>query len=587
MITNTGKNILAKYLVGQTPAYASYIAVGCGPKPMSKLEFDVVGRGISPQGFATITVEDSEFEVGMAIDVVGVNDKMDGTHKVTDVITKPNSTKTYVRYVIPGYSLGEVTFLEQSTPFGVVRPNFKSKTKLDFEMFRVPIISRGYVTEEAGTTDEFGNPEKISKVVLTAELPSTDRYEISEIGVFSAKSNPLAANIDSRILYSFASNEGWQYHNAETGNVSAITTINGRLDGVAKDNRIKAETVGSNQVFQSTGSNDIFLDTLRIKRFEQPRFLDNTIFISGIDSNISVTPTTGKLGVLSEWQASSPISISSVALASGVATITTASAHNRAAGDLIKVTGVDVQGETFDGTFIVKSVTSTTISYDRTGIPNVSSTPTLAGSVILARRSSHIHLTNTKTPFEKNSPVDELQFAFSVVNADGVPISEETVDTPDKVRVMVEFTSNDAYGEGQYARLETDIYHVPNVKPEGYEDRTDIPANKSNVIQTDLTKNRYFVVSKQLQELTKSPGFTWDSVKNVKVYASVMVDDLPVQDFYVCLDGLRFENVSTQNPVYGLTGYSLVTNNIDGYPSTIIKSPNTSNYIEFRFAVDI
>lgn len=34
MITNTGKNILAKYLVGQAPAYASYIAIGCGAKPL-------------------------------------------------------------------------------------------------------------------------------------------------------------------------------------------------------------------------------------------------------------------------------------------------------------------------------------------------------------------------------------------------------------------------------------------------------------------------------------------------------------------------------------------------------------------------
>ena len=35
MITNTGKNILAKYLLGQAPAYASYIALGCGAKPLA------------------------------------------------------------------------------------------------------------------------------------------------------------------------------------------------------------------------------------------------------------------------------------------------------------------------------------------------------------------------------------------------------------------------------------------------------------------------------------------------------------------------------------------------------------------------
>jgi hypothetical protein len=35
MITNIGKNILAKYLIGQAPAYASHIAIGCGAKPVN------------------------------------------------------------------------------------------------------------------------------------------------------------------------------------------------------------------------------------------------------------------------------------------------------------------------------------------------------------------------------------------------------------------------------------------------------------------------------------------------------------------------------------------------------------------------
>ena len=37
MITDKGKAIFAKYMIGQTPAYASYIALGCGPKPSSSL----------------------------------------------------------------------------------------------------------------------------------------------------------------------------------------------------------------------------------------------------------------------------------------------------------------------------------------------------------------------------------------------------------------------------------------------------------------------------------------------------------------------------------------------------------------------
>ena len=86
MITNIGKNILAKYLVGQTPSYASHIAVGCGPKPL-----------------------------------------------VSD-----NTT---------------------------TMPDYSNKSSLEFEMFRVPIISRGFV-------DEGG----VSKVVLTAELPTQERW---------------------------------------------------------------------------------------------------------------------------------------------------------------------------------------------------------------------------------------------------------------------------------------------------------------------------------------------------------------------------------------------------------------------------
>ena len=94
MITNTGKGIIGKYMLGQAPAYASYLAVGCGPQPLQ-------------------------------------------TEDVSD--------------------------------------DFATKTNLDFEMFRVPISSRGFVNENG-----------IDKIVLTAELPTEERYEITEVGLYSA-----------------------------------------------------------------------------------------------------------------------------------------------------------------------------------------------------------------------------------------------------------------------------------------------------------------------------------------------------------------------------------------------------------------
>ena len=64
----------------------------------------------------------------------------------------------------------------------------------------------------------------------------------------------------------------------------------------------------------------------------------------------------------------------------------------------------------------------------------------------------------------------------------------------------------------------------------------------------------------------------------------MLVSDNPSDDYYIALDALRLENTQTINPLYGLTGYSIVKNTD---AETIIKSPNTSNYLEFRFSVGV
>jgi hypothetical protein len=68
LITNTGRTILAKYLIGQAPAYASHIALGVGSTPLSgsenfgpeeleeyqvkkNLDFEVLRIPISSRGY--------------------------------------------------------------------------------------------------------------------------------------------------------------------------------------------------------------------------------------------------------------------------------------------------------------------------------------------------------------------------------------------------------------------------------------------------------------------------------------------------------------------------------------------------------
>ena len=377
MITNTGKNILAKYLIGQAPAYASYMAIGCGPKPLPS----------------------------------------DGT-------------------------LGD----------------YSNKNSMDFEMFRVPIISRGYVNEDG-----------VDKIVFTAEMPTEERYEITEVGIYSAGSNPSASTFDSRALYSFTQGENWEYHTQTEA--TAIPIVYEPLDGLLEDNVINQ----TYPVFQTNADNKIFTEQGRSERYERCRYLNNIVMMRGDTSDLSI---------------------------------------------------------------------------DGSGNIQVNS-------------STHIHFNGVDVNLDRNAPTDELRLAFSLVNKDG----SEPVDVPSQVMLLLEFASADPFGAGEFARFEVNITHTPGDP------------------LYDFSTNRYFVVTKQLQELVKSAGFSWSSVNIAKVAVCVL-DSLgdPSDQFYVALDALRIENVTSQNPLYGLTGYTVIRNTDS---ATVVKVANSTNFIEFRFAVGV
>jgi hypothetical protein len=385
MITNTGKNIIGKYLLGQAPAYASFIAVGCGAKPLATAD---------------------------------------------------------------------------------VFADYTAKESLDLEMFRVPISSRGFVNEGG-----------ISKIVLTAELPTEERYEITEVGIYSAGSNPSAGSFDSKTVFSFTQGENWQYHSAAS--VSEIATYTSPLDDPEDDNVIAV----ADSVFQTNADNTIFYKQSRADRYERCRFLNNIIMIQGDDSDLSISEESG------------------------------------AAQDH----------------FVVEP------------------------------GSNHIHLTGGTIDFTRNSPIDELKLAFSLVNKDG-----DSVSSPESVRILVEFAATEEAGS-EFARFEAEV------------------VDDSSGGAYDFSTERYFVVTKQLQDLYTSANFTWNAVTVVKIYACVFAEEsgpigVPSPNYYVALDALRLENVATINPLYGLTGYSVIKNTD---ATTVIKPSNTSNYIEFRFAIGL
>jgi hypothetical protein len=386
MITNSGKSIIGKYLLGQAPAYASYIAVGCGKKPL--LTSDTLG-------------------------------------------------------------------------------DYSEQKNLDFEMFRVPISSRGFINEDG-----------LEKIVLTAEMPTEERYEITEVGMYSAGVNSSAGAYDSKTVFAFTQTENWNYHTSASA--VAIPQITEPLDSPNGDNVIATD----NSIFQTNADNTIFYVPSRLERYERPRFFNNVIMMRGDDADLTINSESGP--------------------------------------------GQD--------------------------------------HFIIEDGSNHIHLTGPSVDFGKNSPTDQLRLAFSIINKDGESKTLQNASSPDTVRILVDFASTDSSSPDAFARFEAEL--VNGTGPGEY----------------DFDSNRYFVISKELQNLYVSPNFTWDAVTVAKIYVTTLIGSTPSSDYYVALDAMRLENVSSLNPLYGLTGYSVIQNET---ASTIIKSPNTSNYIEFRFSIGV
>lgn len=379
MITETGKNILGKYLVGTAPAYASYIAVGCGATPKAS-----------------------------------------------------------------GYS-----FTTQD------KAAYAAKTALDFEMFRVPITSRGFIEEDGQT-----------KLVFSAEVPTTNRYEITEIGIYSAGSNPSAVGYDSRTLYAFTREEPWKYDE------QVLYTQDSPLDKGLTSNDLHPD-YQQKPVIQTNATNKIFANLGRQERSEQARYLNNMVMLASNFSNLSGS--------------------------------------------------------------------------------------TLAG-VSLANKEK-ISL-STKIDLSQNSPLDELRLAVSVVDVD----SDADV-APNRVRVVAEFTTIDNSGSIRFNFEST---------------------------AGNLADSRYQVLSTTIGSGVVTGNFIWSKVNNVNFYGAavdasgnIVQDGSSLPTYYVSLDALRLENVNSINPLYGLTGYTVIRNSENGFARPIVKLPNSSAIVEFRLGIGV
>lgn len=429
------------------------------------------------------------------------------------IVTEINSGSSFTVNYQPSVLLSGATILVQTDP---------AKKVLDFEMFRVPISSRGYI-----------NDDGVNKIIFTAELPTEERYEMTEVGIFSAGSNSIAGSYDSKTVYAFANTEGWTFNTGSTifspGSTDFPYITNTLIDGA---NFI----VSDKNVIQTNADNLAFVtNENRINRYERCRYFNNIFMVRGNTAHIgeSFTVQTGS--------------------------------------DFLEITGQTIN-------------------------------------------------------FSKNSTSDLLKLSLSLISVDG-----DSGTLPDNARVVVQFSNSNGT---QYANMNIDVanekYFFGNNRYNTIEKRLDeltysnpFSWNNVNTIKVYCSViNNAYINNKSANATTVTLQTT--SAHNFKQGDTVVISGLgdrfngtflisevpnstsfkylfsgttdttgsisPVlveassQDYFIALDALRFDNVSSLNPLYGLTGYSIIQNTT---AETIIKNPNSNNYIEFRFAMDV
>jgi hypothetical protein len=400
----------------------------------------------------------------------------------------------------------------------------ETKQILDFEMLRVPITSRGLVKQN-GTT----------QVALTAELPGENRYAITEVSLWSGANNSLARDSDSRIIFTFL--ENWEAQSSSVSSIPIIPSL-GTGFSIEDDNQI---------IFIANNGDKVLGAVNRIARKEGPRFLDRSIFMRGDSSvieseDISITSATSN-GSLLTYSATNDFDEGD--------RVTVASCSNK----LFNIVNQPIVSATSSTFTVQKGVPSSQTSSGGKAWLSNSWSPREDDEFV----STHIRLNGINLNLGQNNARDELALAVSVL--------DQTFDgsdgTPEFVKIILEFYRNEIDRETGYARAE--LY-----------------------LDSSQLVDRYHVLRFPISDLIVSPDFTFAQARVARIFSYVGVEEdseiIASNKHYVAIDGFRLDNITTQNPLYKMVGYS-PTRNANGSP--IIKFSNTSNYVEFRFNLGV
>jgi hypothetical protein len=157
----------------------------------------------------------------------------------------------------------------------------------------------------------------------------------------------------------------------------------------------------------------------------------------------------------------------------------------------------------------------------------------------------------------KNLPTDQVKFAFSIMSKERAGVGSLA---PENIKIRLELLNN-----------------TSDNPPKAYLDIV--------VLGNNIEDMRYNVVTKTLSDFTTSTDFSWSAINAIRIYSCLHNNSkVPSTNHYIVYDGIRFENISTYNPLYSLVAAEYMKTQ-DQNP--ILKKENSTSYVEYRFGVGV
>ena len=546
MITNDGVELISKYLVGQASSYAAYVAVGSGARASSNNEAIYVTYDL-----ATLTNYDGNepYQADITIDTgylqyVDIGDTVaasndigslgSGTVKVIEILS-PQSFRVQSTSTM---TIGDISNVRvYSTPKS---DSFANKKNLDFEVARFPITSRSYVVEKQTAKATVLNITGSYEITVTTSTAHTfgigDNVEISNVAIpgYQPVGGPANMQIEVNGLYKITSVTPTSFvakvYDEATASQWYPSVFNVPYYGYSYNLDLFNTTVFTKQISLSAE----MLDTSNYDISELGIYsLGSNQFSASGESRMLFNFGETEGWEHYEYSTNNVVGIGS--LAPVALPIGSAPQFCKTTDSYWSNSSITLRQEKpriFDDGLILPGALSSwngTTDFDTT--------------------SDYLVLSAPGIDLSKSSANDEVRLAYSIMNAVATPTA-----IPTKLYIRIRFVSSNG----------TDTADL------------DFFENESTVIYG----NRYRVLTVKMSEITATPGFSWSQVTSARVYSAIEnTAGTASDDYAVILDGLRFENTGTENPLYALTGYTVVNN---ATAKNIVKPSNSNDLINFR-----